>query len=119
MGNLKNWFIQRFTTLNILAVVVVFGGCVMVPFVTEYSNGAEYQIRLPTMSEEQCQYASENSKDITFLEVRSEIDPCTLQYVYYYCYKVVWKTDAKGWLIDYLEKEGINLIKIETYEGSK
>ena len=100
----------------ILIVGLVF---VLLPCMQYGVSDGEYQIQFPNMSSEQCQYATTNVRDISFLEVTSKIDPCTLKTVYYYCYRVTWKTDAKGWLVAYLEKDGIEPIKIETYEGSK
>jgi hypothetical protein len=106
--------------IQVVALVIVVFMIFCFPFLIEYGDfGAEYQLQLPVMTNEQCQFASSSIRDMKFLEVRTEIDPCTLENVYYYCYKVTWKTDAKEWLEAYLAKDGIVPISVETYEGSK
>ena len=111
------WVIEPMVVILFIVAILLLP--VGLPLMQFGQTGAAYQIQFPNISSKQCQQATSNVRDISFLEVTSKIDPCTLQTVYYYCYRVTWKTDAKGWLVAHLEKDGIEPIKIETYEGSK
>jgi hypothetical protein len=97
-----------FATIIALAVLIT-------PWTVVYGeNGAVYKVNLGNISSEQCIYASTSVRDIKFLGITTEIDPCTLDTVYLYNYQITWKTDSEQWLSVHLGKSRIAPVSIQT-----
>lgn len=103
-----------------MKMALLFGiVCILAVLITPWTvvygeDGAVYKVNLGNISSEQCTYASTSVRDIKFLGITTEIDPCTLDTVYLYNYQVSWKTDAEQWLSVHLGKDRIAPVSIQT-----